>query len=115
MSDVFDDTLKAAADTFFKLPGAERVTYLPGVGASRGIWAVISRRAAGPMAGVSGGSLPAFEVLVKNHATEGIESDVVDCGVDKIRCGKRVDNRPVVMRLTEILSQDAAMMSLAAK
>ena len=111
---VFDATLKAAADTFFKLPGAERVTYLPGSGASRGIMAVISRRGPEAIANVSGGSLPAFEVLVKNHATEGIASDLLDTGADKIRCGKRVDNRPGVMRLTEIVNQDAGMMVLAA-
>jgi hypothetical protein len=84
MSDTFDKTLKAAAESFFLLPGAETVTYFPAAGASRKIKAVISRAGPENMPGVEGGGLPAFEVLVKNHATAGIASDSVDTGGDKI-------------------------------
>jgi len=114
MSDVFDKTLVAAADSFFCLPGAEYVTYFPASGASRRIKAVISRSGPENQPGVSGGSLPAFEVLVKNDSASGIASELIDTGGDKIECAKRVDERPKIMRLTEVLNHDAGMMLLKA-
>lgn len=112
--DTFDKTLIAAADSFFELPGAETVTYLPASGASRKIRAVITRTGPENLPSVSGGSLPAFGVLVKNHATAGISSETIDTGGDKIECAKRLDERPKVLRLIEIINHDAAMMLLAA-
>lgn len=114
MSDVFDDTLVASADAFFQLPGAEMVTYFPAAGISRRIKAVISRSGPENQPGVSGGSLPAFEVLCKNDSAEGIASDSVDTGGDKIECAKRLDERPKTMRITEILNQDAGLILLSA-
>ena len=113
MSDVFNDTLIAAADAFFQLPGAETVTYFPATGASRRIKAVISRTGPENTPGVRGGSLPAFEVLVKNHETGGVASDSIDTGGDKIECAKRVDERPKVLRITEVLNHDAGLILLA--
>ena len=114
MSDTFDKTLIASADAFFKLPGAEPVTYFPAGGVSRRIEAVISRTGAEGLPGVAGGSLPAFEVLVRNDDAEGIASEAVDTGGDKIECSKRVAARPKVMRITEVLNHDAGLMLLAA-
>ena len=114
MSDVFDDTIAAAAESFFCLPGAETVTYFPAAGAGLRIKAVISRRGPENQPGVSGGSLPAFEVLVKNDSAEGIASGSLDTGGDKIECAKRVDQRPKVLRITEIINHDAGLVLLAA-
>lgn len=112
MSKVFDDTLKASADSFFCLPGAETVTYFPASGSSRQIKAVVSRTGPGNLPGVEGGSLPAFEVLVKNDSAEGIASETIDTGGDRIECAKRVGERLKIMRLTEIINHDAGMMLL---
>jgi hypothetical protein len=114
MSETFDKTLIAAADSFFQLPGAELVTYFPSGGISRRIKAVISRAGPENIPGVSGGSLPAFEVLVKNDSDEGIASDQLDTGGDKIECAKRVEQRPKMLRLTEIINHDAGLILLAA-
>ena len=114
MSDVFDDTLKAAADSFFLLPGAEMVTYFPATGSARRIKAVVSRTGPANLPGIADGSFPGFSVLVKNHATEGIASDSVNTGGDKIECAKRVAERPKLLRLTEIIDHDAGLVLLAA-
>jgi hypothetical protein len=114
MSDVFDDSLAAAAESFFLLPGAETVTYFPVSGASRRIKAVVTRSEAEPIAAIAGGARPVFEVLVKNDSAEGIASDLLDTGGDKIKMGKRVNNRPQQLRILEILNQDAGLMLLAA-
>jgi hypothetical protein len=114
MDNVFDDTLKSAAESFFQLPGAETVTYFPAGGISRQIKAVISRTGPEGLPSIAGGSLPAFIVLVKNDSAEGIASDNVDTGGDKIECAKRIDKRPKVMRITEIINHDAGLMLLAA-
>jgi len=114
MSDVFDDTLKAAAESFFQLPGTEMVTYFPVSGTVRRIKAVVTRSGPENLPGMEAGGLPAFEILVRNHATKGIASDTVDTGGDKIEFAKNVDERPKVMRITEIINHDAGLMLLAA-
>lgn len=114
MSDIFDDTLIAAAESFFLLPGTEKVTYFPAAGGSRKIKAVISRIGADSIPGVEGGSLPGFTVLVRNNATAGIDSASVNTGGDKIECAKRVDERPKLLRITEIINHDVGLMLLAA-
>lgn len=115
MPDTFDKTLIASADAFFQLPGAETVTYFPITAASRRIKAVISRAAPENTPDIRGGSLPAFEVLVKNDSADGIASESIDTGGDKIECAKRVDERPKVMRITGILNHDAGLILLSAK
>jgi len=114
MSDVFDDTLKAAADSFFCLPGAEMVTYFPATGSARRIKAVITRTGPANLPGVDDGSLPAFSVLVKNDTESGIASQSVDTGGDKIECAKRMAERPKMLRITEVIGHDAGLMLLAA-
>ena len=106
MSDVFDDSLAASAGSFFLLPGAETVTYWPASGSSRSISAVVTRSEPGRM--------PVINALVMNSETEGIASDEVDTGGDKIELGKRVGESPKKLRITEILSQDAGLVLLAA-
>ena len=115
MSDAFSQTLQAAAESFFLLPGAQWVTYVPRTGAARRIRAVVRRGGPENMPGIADGSRPMFEVLVKNDDTEGIASDAIDTGGDKIQMGLRINNIPKTVRLTEILNHDAGMMLLAAQ
>lgn len=114
MSDVFDDTLKAAAESFFKLPGYERILYRPRTGAVRAIKAVVTRNTAENLPGVAGGSGPAFEVLVKNDDTEGIYSQNLDTGGDELDIAPNVGEPPGTFRITELINHDAGLMLLAA-
>jgi len=113
MSDVFGDTLAAAAENFFLLPGAETVKYYPSSGDSRQISAVVSRGDPAGLPGVDGGSYVICGVLVKNDAAAGISSEKIDTGGDKIELAKRVGETAVKMRITKIIDQDAGMMLLA--
>ena len=110
MSDVFDDSLKAAAGNFFLLPGAETVTYRPAGGDSREISAVVTRAEPGRLLG----SLPVINALVMNSSTDGISSEEIDTGGDKIELPKRVGESAKIMRITEVVSQDAGLMLIAA-
>lgn len=113
MTDSFDETLKLAADSFFLLPGAEYVTYFPITGASRRIQAVVKRPGPEQMDGLSGGQIEVMEVLVKNSSKNGIASDEVNTGGDKLEISLRDGKIPVkTPRITEILSQDAGMIKL---
>jgi len=96
--DAFDTTLELSADSFFLLPGAGYVTYFPATGEARKIQAVVN--------------YPGPEVLVKNSSSDGIASDEVDTGGDKIKMAPRDGKVPVLMRITRIISQDAGMMKL---
>ena len=107
MSDVFDQTLRGAADAVFLLPGAETVTYFPASGSSRQIKAVIDRIGAERIEGVAGGSRPRIEVLVKNDSASGIASDELDTGGDKIKLAVRDGKEPSIVRLIELINHDA--------
>ena len=115
MSDIFDDTLAAAAESFFLLPGAEMIDYISAGGAVKQIRAVVFRNPAEQLAGVAGGSLPELAVLVRNDSAGGIASGSVDTGGDKIAAAKKTGDPPVRMRITEVLNQDAGLMLLAVK
>lgn len=112
MSDVFDKTLELSADSFFLLPGIETITYFPASGASREIKAVVNRTGPELPGDFSGGQRDSVEILVKNNSTDGIASTEIDTGGDKAQIGIRGNRRPILMRITEILSQDAGMMKL---
>jgi len=112
MSDAFDKTLELSADSFFLLPGTETITYFPASGVSRQIKAVVERPGPEQLGDFSGGQRESIEILVKNNNTGGIASTEVDTGGDKVQIGARVNRRPVMMRIAEILDQDAGMMKL---
>jgi hypothetical protein len=112
MSDVFDDTLKAAAESFFLLPDAEWVTYVPRSGASRRIRAVVTRSEWLPLPGAEGGSQPPMDVLVKNDAAAGIASETVDTGGDRIEVAPNVTEPPAMFRIVELVNHDAGLMLL---
>lgn len=114
MTDIFDETLQSSADSFFLLPDAETITYIPKSGLSRQIRAVVNRPGPEQMDDIAGGSRPHHDVLVKNNAADGIASSEVDTGGDTLELGLRVNNRPVVVRITEIINQDAGMILLKA-
>jgi len=105
--DTFDDTLAASAGSFMLLPGSETVTYLPATGESRQISAVVTRS--------EPGRLPEVNLLVLNSETEGISSELIDTGGDKIECAKRLGETAKKMRITEIINQDAGLILLSAK
>lgn len=112
MPDAFDETLKLSADSFFLLPGAEYVTYFPASGASRKIQAIVDRIGAEQMDDLSGGQREVMEILVKNSSEDGIASNEVNTGGDKLQVGIRNGTRPVMARVVEILNQDAGMLKL---
>ena len=111
MSDAFDKTLELSADAFFLLPGAEYVTYFPASGDPRRIQAVVNRPGPERIAALGGGR-QVCEVLIKNSSSDGIASDQVDTGGDKIQMAARDGKVPVLMRITRIISQDAGMIKL---
>ena len=104
MSNVFDETLELSADSFFLLPDTEIITYFPASGVSRQIKALVDRPGPGDLSGI--------KILVKNNGTNGIASAQVDTGGDKVQIGIRKNRRPIMMRIVEILEQDAGMMKL---
>lgn len=112
MPDAFDETLTASSDAFFQLPGAEYVTYVPASGSARRIRAVIYRPGPEQLAGRSGGSRPAVEVLVRNSSTAGIASTEIDTGGDKINVAANVNEKPETMRIVEVLNHDAGCVLL---
>lgn len=112
MTDAFDKTLVISADSFFLLPDTETITYFPVSGASRQIKAVVDRPGPEALGDLSGGQRENIEILVKNNGTDGIASTDVDTGGDKVQIGIRGNRRPIMMRITEILGQDAGMMKL---
>jgi len=115
MSDVFDDTLKRSADSFFKLPGYERVVYRPSGGPARTIKAVVTRSDLETVPGVAVGGRPVFNVLLRNDETAGIDSETIDTGGDKIDLAPRVGERPVTFRITELLNHDAGLLLVMAQ
>lgn len=112
MSDVFDKTLELSADSFFLLPDTETITYFPASGSSRQIKAVVDRPGPEQIGDFSGVQRDSIEILVRNSSAYGIASTEVDTGGDKVQIGIRVNRRPIMMRIVEILGQDAGMVNL---
>ena len=94
--------------------GSETITYYPRTGGSRQIEAIVEYLGPQPMDGLAGGSRPAFDILVKNHPTQGLTSRELDTGGDKIKLPMRIDLAGRIVRLTKIMAQDKAMLRLRA-
>ncbi len=109
-----DLALEASADSFFLLPDVETIIYLPRGGGNRSISAVVSRPGPEAIGSLDGGSRPHIDLLVKNDATEGISSDEINTGGDKVTAALRKGITAVNLRITEILHQNAAMIRLRA-
>jgi len=93
---------------------AATITYVPGSGASRQIEAQIAYLGPQPMDGLSGGSRPQFDLLVKNNSASGISSREIDTALDKAQIPPRIGKTAVTVRLVGIEAQDRAMMRLRA-
>lgn len=93
---------------------AVTITYLPRGGGSRSIKAIIEYKGAKPLDGLSGGSRPHVELLVRNDATYGISSREIDTGGDKVQVPFRRGRSVRTVRIVQILAQDRAMLRLAA-
>jgi hypothetical protein len=113
MTDV-DRALEAAAAAFFLLGDVETITYEPAGGGSREISAVVDRRQAEPMDGLSGGTRPQVELVVRNDATAGIASSSVDTGGDKVQVALRRGDTAQTLRIVDLVNQDAAMIRIRA-
>jgi hypothetical protein len=111
--DVFEKTLIEAADSFFMLPDAVWVDYLPSGGAVRRIRAILDRTGIESI-GEAGGDREAFELTVKNSAESGISSAEINTGADKLRLQPREGMAPITASIVDILDHDAAMMRIKA-
>jgi hypothetical protein len=107
MATAFDETLVAAADTFFLLPGAEWIDYFPDGGSQRRIQAVITRTGPDSIGQFDGGSRPVYEALVKNDDVAGIASDELDTGGDKLQIAPNVNEKPITVRIVRLINHDA--------
>jgi len=107
-------TARAAAADHLLAEFGESVTYTPtgGAPAARSITAVIDRRQPGPLDGVPHGGGPDLTATVKNDVTTGITAAEVDTGGDTISVARRIGETPVARRITKIISQDSAMLTL---
>jgi len=94
--------------------GAEKITYYPRGGGSREIDVIVEYLGPQPMDGLAGGSRPAFDILVRNHPTQGLTSKELDTGGDKIKLPMRIDLAGKTVRLTRLIAQDKAMLRLRA-
>ena len=88
---VFDDQVTDDVQrAFLDADGpAETIQYIPRVGASRYILAVIQRQTPVPLMGTTQDVTAKALVIVANHATRGISSATLDTGGDKIRFALR--------------------------
>jgi len=86
----------------------ESVSYVPAGGDARSIRAVVNRTDAAGL-GVAGEAVsPQITVAVLNDETDGISSDEVDTGGDKITLALRLGETAQSRRITRIVQQDAA-------
>ena len=114
MAGFYDDTLAVAADAVFLLPNMEYVTYIPASGSQRRIKALVERHDEGDNINrISPTARPEPTVLVKNSTTDGISSGEINTGGDKMEVALRDRNKPITVRITELISHDAGWCKLA--
>lgn len=90
----------------------EPVTYYPRSGKPRNILAIIDRDP--PQ---SGGDFdehrgPVFTVEVANDQQDGIASDCIDLGGDRIEFAQRKRGAPAKMSIVQLADQDAGMLRI---
>ena len=88
------------------------MTYYPKVGDARVITAVVTRRPTADLDGAPHGCGPALEIAVANDATPGISSSEVNKMKDEVKLAVRIGQTAKKRLVTEIISQDAGMMTL---
>lgn len=105
-------TLAADAANLLTALGAETITYKPSVGDARNIGAIVQRPGPRAMDGAPDGIIPALIIHVLNDSTEGISSDELNLGGDKVTVALREGETPVDRAIKALLSVDSAMMEL---
>jgi hypothetical protein len=111
MANTFDEELVATAAEFSSTFG-ETVTYYPAAGGSREIEAVVNRRPPAELDGPPHGVGPEIEIAVANDATTGISSSEINKMKDQVKLAVRIGQTAEKRLVTEIISQDAGMMTL---
>jgi len=89
---------------------ATTITYLPSGGGSREIEAIVDWEEESDVAGSS--LSPVIEIQVRNSATDGISSNEVDRGGDKIRIPMKIGGSTQDRVIKRILNQDCGMLEL---
>jgi len=112
MPTTLERTLRRSADSFLLLPGAEWVTYLPRSGSTRRIRAVVVRTPVESMPAATGSTRPVFDVTVKNDSADGISSDEVDTGGDRLKLAPNVNERPRTTHVLSVVEHNAGTMVL---
>jgi hypothetical protein len=86
------------------------IVYLPRGGGSREIEAIVDWEEEADVAGTA--LSPLIEILVKNNATDGISSNEIDRGGDKVRIPTRIGGSTQDRAIKRILNQDCGMLEL---
>jgi hypothetical protein len=83
-----------------------------GEGLERTITAIIDREQPGELPGAGQGISPITRITVANDAVKGISSSEVDAGGDRVELALRIGETPQLRRITQIVEQDAGMLTL---
>lgn len=108
------DMIQADAVNVFANPNdfAESVVYYPFSGEPRSIDVVVERQQV-QLNPEDGDTLtPVFIVHVANDATEGISSDELNVGGDRIELAVRVGETPTLRTVMRLLGHDEGMIDL---
>jgi len=111
---VAEAALQASESAVMESLSAKYISYYPDGGAERRILALISYLGPQPMDGISGGSRPQFELLIRNDATAGITAAELDTAADKLSIPPRIGRAAITVRPVRIVNQDKAMLLLRA-
>ena len=92
----------------------ETIVYKPNGGAPRSIKANVQRNVYEAPSEIPGDSpaAPSIIIDVRNSYTDGIHSEEVDRGQDKVELAVRVGETPMDRPIADIISQDDGMLQL---
>lgn len=107
----FDEAIYEDADIFLSTFGVQ-ITYYPRSGGSRSIIGIVDQDLVSGVSGFPGANTPFARIAVKNSVTDGIASNEVDTGGDKIGYSVRVGQTAQQRRISRVLSQDYGMVTL---
>lgn len=91
---------------------AEVVKYYPRTGTARSVNAIVIREALAVLPEDGDAVIPLFEVHVANTATNGITSDELNLGGDRLEFAVRVGGATTRRTITKLLSHDEGMLVL---
>ena len=87
----------------------------PAEAMAREITAIVGREGPGELPGTPHGSSYRAVVRVANNSTTGISSAEIDCGGDKVTLAVRIGKTAIERRITDIISQNAGMLTLGVR